>query len=140
MKILNLFIYAISLLLFFTVMVACNSKDKNTSKAKEETSLATKSVQGIAKRSLNLRNVESISQEDLEKWFPQDLSGMKLDTYKESALASQNVVGATASYKGEGAKKSRCMSPMEPGKVLMQSSPCSQPWFTLHRRKPIVGR
>lgn len=105
MKILNLFIYAISLLLFFTVMVACNSKDKNTSKAKEETSLATKSVQGIAKRSLNLRNVESISQEDLKKWFPQDLSGMKLDTYKESALASQNVVGATASYKREGTKK-----------------------------------
>ena len=104
MKTLKPIIYTISLLLFLAGTVACNSKDKKTSKDKEM-NLATKSVQGMVKRSLNLRNTESISKEDLEKWFPQDLSGMKLDTYTESALAFRNVVGATATYKGEGTKK-----------------------------------
>lgn len=104
MKTYNPIIYTISLLLFLGGTVACNSKDKKTSKD-EAMSMATKIVQGAAKRGLKLRNVEPISKENLEKWFPQDLSGMKLDTYRETSLPSQNGVGATASYKGEGTKK-----------------------------------
>lgn len=105
MKTLKPIIYTSSLLLFLAGTVACGSKDKKTGKDKEEMSMVTKSVQGIAKRSINLRDVEPISKEDLDKWFPQDLSGMRLDKYTESALAAHDVVGATASYKEEGTKK-----------------------------------
>lgn len=100
----KLILYTICAPLLLGGTVACDSKDKKTSKSKEM-NLTTTSVQSTAKRSLNLSGTESISKEDLEKWFPQSLSGMRLDKYTESALASRNIVGATASYKGEGTQK-----------------------------------
>src|SRR5690554_2177487 len=96
--------YLISCTIILICFTMSCKNDSNKSEAKIK-SLATESVTKLAKQKLELKDTEPVSQEKFHDWFPEQLAGMKLESIQEDQLRKQDISGAEAVYKSDGAKK-----------------------------------
>ncbi len=106
MKTIKQFTYIASAVVLFAA-IACKNDNKASEALEQSTDVVNmvKTVKKTAKQSQDLKNIESVTEEELHNWFPAYLLGMKRKKISKGSLTGYGIIGASVVYRGEGKKK-----------------------------------